>query len=287
MEVNPTAISHKRERNYDQVHVRHRRTVIVRVPEFHFILKKGLSGLNIRETGVDDGKTGVRKQSLEDQSGSRKNTATDNAHVVDFREFPQELAKGTLMAMEDQAFEGRGAKNDALQGIEAEPFEPSKNRGPAAGTGVLPGLPREVPPMLRRTCVVFDMVAVIEEEPIVEPAVMAHGSAGVFVVTLQRAERQSQQVTRQIDLDEEAWCINEQESPHSSNEERLAKELAGKPKPPWNAGMMRQMPVTPESLREPKQQAQADREKKVPDPLPEERTMNEIVGDRVGIPPKA
>ena len=51
------------------------------------------------------------------------------------------------------------------------------------------------------------------------------------------------------------------------------------------AGVMREMPIAPERLWEPEQQAQACRERVIRDAVTEERAMDEVVRDRVRIPP--
>jgi hypothetical protein len=50
----------------------------------------------------------------------------------------------------------------------------------------------------------FDVKAVIEEQPIVEPAVVAHRAMGVFEVAVNFAETEA---------DEPAWKINRQQKP--------------------------------------------------------------------------
>ena len=51
------------------------------------------------------------------------------------------------------------------------------------------------------------------------------------------------------------------------------------------ACVMREMPIAPERLREPQQHAQACRERLIREAVPEERAMDEVVRDRVRIPP--
>ena len=60
--------------------------------------------------------------------------------------------------------------------------------------------------MLRWPQMMFHMITIIEEEEIVEPAIMAHSPAHMFVMPLELAQTKTQSQARQIGFQQEVWC---------------------------------------------------------------------------------
>ena len=67
--------------------------------------------------------------------------------------------------------------------------------------------------MFSGPAMVLDVIAVIEEEEIVKPAIVAGCSARVFVMALQVTQSQPEQLTRKIRSEKESRHGDEQPAP--------------------------------------------------------------------------
>src|SRR5207253_2764909 len=107
------------------------------------------------------------------------------------------------------------------------------------------------------------VVAVVEEEEVVSRAVMTCRAASVFVVAVQPAECQPGKPARQIAGPEKHGTGRGERQPQSRHQECLENELGSEPNARRNAGVVSQVPVTPERLRQAEQQAQVTREQPI------------------------
>ena len=104
----------------------------------------------------------------------------------------------------------------------------------------------------------LDVVAVVEEQQVVDAAVVAGRAARVFVVALELAEPETEQQARQVDREEELRRERSPAPPRARPTSASSNAIAGASA--QNArcepGVMRQMPRAPERLRKAEEQAQ-------------------------------
>ena len=104
--------------------------------------------------------------------------------------------------------------------------------------------------------VVFDVIAVVEAQHVVEPAVMAGRPARVLVVPMDRAEHQPQDVTGQIDERKELWRRRRHRDPHRDDQPGLQGNVRREPEPVADSAMMREVAIAPQRLRDPERRRQ-------------------------------
>src|SRR5687767_9005288 len=108
------------------------------------------------------------------------------------------------MPADYKALQERRHQYQALQTAENS-FDLAEERRPAAGALVEPCLLRQLMPVHAGAGVVLDVVAVIEEQQVVEVAVMAGGAAGVLVAALEPAEAEAQEIAGDVGGEEKLW----------------------------------------------------------------------------------
>src|ERR1051325_4587161 len=92
------------------------------------------------------------------------------------------------MFFEHEPLQPLRAQDQPLQAIQADAVKPAQYRRPAAPARAGLLLVRQSAPQFGRARVVLDMVTVVEEKQIVEPAVVAGRAACVLEVSLQLAQ---------------------------------------------------------------------------------------------------
>src|SRR5438045_4192544 len=110
--------------------------------------------------------------------------------------------------------------------------------------------------MQTRPLVMLDVIAVVEEQCVVDASVMTGRTPRVFEMPLEKAEAESEQIARQINSQRERWCVHEQRGPESCHEHRLDNRRRS-----CRNSLSRvvcQMSRPPQTLRNPEHQAQID-----------------------------
>src|SRR5437762_2112620 len=101
----------------------------------------------------------------------------------------------------------------------------------------------------------LDMIPIIEEQKIIQPAIMTDCPTSVFIVSLQIAKRAADQKAREVNRQSKKRSKDDQRAPkrnHSGYIER--QKLQGKPVTrTLPREMMSEMPRPPERLREAQQ----------------------------------
>src|SRR6185295_1018079 len=82
--------------------------------------------------------------------------------------------------------------------------DPAEHRRPPARTCAGKWPAGQSRPMLARPQVMLDVVAVVEEQPVIEPAVVAGRPCRVLEVALQPAQAEAKRIAGHVDADEEA-----------------------------------------------------------------------------------
>ena len=141
--------------------------------------------------------------------------------------------------------------------------------------------------MARRIRVVLGVVAVVEEEHVVERSVMARHAAEVLIVSMQRAEHEAGDVARQVRREKKRRRSRSQRRPEEHDEAGLQQHLSGESDATLVAGVMCEVAIAPERLRKSEQDAQRCSERLVREAMAEERPVDEVVRDRVRVPPDA
>src|SRR5262245_57975726 len=110
---------------------------------------------------------------------------------------------------------------------------------------------------------------------------MAGKARRVLEVALEETQAQSKCVAGKVNRQKKTRGQDQQAHPQGRDQAGLEKQLPGPADAPRRVGMMGQMPVAPESLRNSKQQGLVGGKGIVPKPLPEERQVNEVVGNGI------
>src|SRR6266567_962067 len=147
---------------------------------------------------------------------------------------------------------------------------------------------RQLSPIHRRSCVMLDVIPIVEQQEVIQPAVVTDRTSRVFVVALQMTKPEPDEKTRQVNGHHKAWSKDEQRSPQSDRCAKVERrELQVMPlAPPLDRKMMRQVPRSPERLWKAKQKREVAREAGVQRSRPEKRPVDELVRDRVRVPPQ-
>src|SRR5689334_291584 len=103
------------------------------------------------------------------------------------------------------------------------------------------------------------MEAVVEEWNVVGPAVMADHAAGVFKIAVDVAERQPRDISRQIDGEQEARRKRRETAPKSANAARFDQRLVGNANALRRPGVVSEVEVAPQALRNAEKKAQIQR----------------------------
>src|SRR3989442_10698843 len=107
------------------------------------------------------------------------------------------------MRPEHESLQPSGSQDPSLQGVQVQCFQPAEHRRPVAPAGAGFPLRRQMGPMCGRSRVMLEVITIIEEESVVEPAIMAGRASGMFVMALQVAQAKAYQETRQVSGAEE------------------------------------------------------------------------------------
>src|SRR4051812_16652578 len=103
---------------------------------------------------------------------------------------------------------------------------------------------------------VLDVVAVIEEQPVVQASVMAGRSAGVFEMSLQQTQRKAGEIAGNVDRREEPRGTDREREPHSDHTCRFGDRLSRHRAATTVTAVMPQMTVAPELLRDTHERAE-------------------------------
>ena len=97
---------------------------------------------------------------------------------------------------EDETLQGRRAQDQPLQRAEVDALQPTDHWRIAARLRRACPLTAQLAPMHSGMSVMFEVITVIEEDKIVEPAIMTDRPARVLVVPLQSAEPEPAEIAR-------------------------------------------------------------------------------------------
>src|SRR4030095_2708094 len=128
----------------------------------------------------------------------------DNEYSPGPRNHRQHLGEGNCMNAQDKSLQESRSANQFLQAIQASQFHPAQYSRPLANIrfGCLPSL-RQCSPVAAWSSVMFDVVAIVEEDPIVESTVVTHRAPGVFEAPMNLAESEAHEPCRQINGQQE------------------------------------------------------------------------------------
>jgi hypothetical protein len=108
----------------------------------------------------------------------------------------------------------------------------------------------------------------------------------MLVVSLERTEQHSGAPAQQPREEEEVGPACRNRSPERQHQHELEDQAPAPAQVPLPFRVMRQVPVAPERLGHAEQQAQVRGERPVQGARAEERQMDEVVSDCIGIPPE-
>src|SRR5438445_9489172 len=123
----------------------------------------------------------------------------------------------------------------------------------------------------------LDVVAVVEEQQVVQPAVMARRAVVMLVEAVQRGEHEAAGVSRYVRQDEKRRRENGERDPQGRDDRDLQGQLSRRAHPRLQPRVVREMTVAPERLGDSGDGAQIEREDSVRRAAPEERSMDEVV----------
>src|SRR6185436_4766013 len=198
----------------------------------------------------------------------------------------EQFAEGFFVFLKDEALQERRDQDQSLEGAE-DLFDPAEDSGPGTGAGVELFILREIVPVSAGVGVMFEVVAVVEEEEIVESAVVTGGAAGVLKVPLEPAETEAGEVGGGVSGEEEFWGGCGEERPENEEGKGFDCERCGDFEFPFAIGVVGEVALTPEGLGEADDEGEVKGEEAVEGARREEGAVNEIVGDGVGGPPHA
>src|SRR4029453_16589057 len=101
-----------------------------------------------------------------------------------------------------------------------------------------------------------EVISVVEEERVVERAVVTHGAAHVLEVSLHLAEREPAEPPGEPRAEKEARPLTCGDEPGERRRNSVRGKLHAPAPPPGTAGMVRDMTVAPERLRQAEHRAE-------------------------------
>src|SRR5262249_13271428 len=131
-----------------------------------------------------------------------------------------------------------------------------KHGRPPAGVCPARDSLRQQPPIFSRTLVVLCVIAVIEEDQIVKTPVVTDCPPRVFVAPLEIAKPEPQEIARQINAQSESRDLDQERAPKRQHKSELNRHQRLKSRLSPHSCVMRQVPLTPERLRQSEQQAE-------------------------------
>jgi hypothetical protein len=133
----------------------------------------------------------------------------------------------------------------------------------------------------------LDVIPVVEHQEVIQPAVVTNSASRVFVVALQVTKPKPNNKPWQVNSQQKPWEKHQQRPPQRDHRAKVEwRRLQVTPStPPFHRAVMREVARSPERLREPEYQRQIAREAGVQRSRPEKRPVDEVVRDRVRVPP--
>ena len=131
----------------------------------------------------------------------------------------------------------------------------------------------------------LDVVAVIEAEHVVDPAVMTRRPTGVLVMSMRRAQQQPCEVAGQVRRGEEPRRADGERAPECQHEGDVDREIDRETQRVRHARMVREVTAAPQRQRHAHHERQARAGAGVRRAAAEERSMDERVRNGVGGPP--
>src|SRR5689334_22638782 len=125
------------------------------------------------------------------------------------------------MRPEKHFLKQRETQCDPFQRFNADVFEPAKQRRPCTGACARADILRKTRPMLSRQPVMLHVIAVIEEQDVVEETIVTRGSVDVLEVTVQKTQAKTECITGEIDKQKETGGGVQQESPQREHRTKL------------------------------------------------------------------
>ena len=192
------------------------------------------------------------------------------------------------MRVDDKALKSRRPQHDSFETRQecAAVFEPPQHRWPSAGLAVGAVRFAVARPMTAGSLVVLDVKAVVEEQRVVQASVMAARPVRVFVVAVYLAQGETNDPARQIYRQEHPRRDRCKRDPQTDDEAEFSEKRRGESKAMPHAGVMAEVTALPQLLRDAEHETQPGGVSTVHPPRAEERPMDEVVRDRIGVPPQ-
>src|SRR5258706_1520330 len=136
------------------------------------------------------------------------------------------------MGVQHESLQQRRTADQFLETVQAGELEPAQDSGPPAYVrlGRFPRV-RQRCPVSRRPGVMFDVIAVIEEEPIVKPAVVAHRATRMLEAAVQFAETEADEPAGKINGQQEPGRERRQAGPKQKYQRALSDPIAAQRRP--------------------------------------------------------
>src|SRR6185295_7242005 len=129
----------------------------------------------------------ARNQPAEDYRRSRKQSAADNPNARDRQCFDCQCSQCAFVTRKNESPYRGETERQSFQRAQVCAFKPAQHRGPTALTRLSNALVSQLAPMDTGTPVVLDVISIVEQQQIVERAVMADRAVRVLVMTLHKA----------------------------------------------------------------------------------------------------
>src|SRR5262249_20454829 len=107
------------------------------------------------------------------------------------------------MPVQDESLEQTRTKNDALKIVERAEVGPAEDARPGTRLGCRLGGFAKLGPVPSGMGMVLDMVAVVEEKPVIKCSVVTYGAVGMLEVTVHITKSQPENIAGYIDEDKE------------------------------------------------------------------------------------
>src|SRR5262249_19553917 len=260
------------QRDHDKVEPGVQDWVVHRSDEFGVPDWEPAGCFHMIRVSIDDHEPGVRSEPPEAGDGAWEQPAADNGYAVHWSDVAEGVPERTFVGAQQEALEQSRPQGEPFEAGQAKCIEPSQDRRPPAS------LPRarqggrgQVRPVGRRAGGVLDVVPVVEEQPIVQPAVMTGGAAGVVGVPVQPAPRQPARVPHQVSGHKPRGVDHQHYRPEAEDEGHFHEDVPAQPRPPREAGVVSQVHFPPGGLRNAEDQGQVASELPVRRPRPKER----------------
>jgi hypothetical protein len=116
----------------------------------------------------------LRQQPAEYEGRSRKEAAANDSHALDRRKLRKQRLQRPLVPVDYESLKEREAKDHALKRAQVQALKPSQRCGITARTHFRCSLAGQFSPVHSGMCMMLYVIPVVEEQEIIEPAVMAH-----------------------------------------------------------------------------------------------------------------